>query len=70
MLPVMVLSVASYTQVSTIVGDAFKAHSSPVAICKWGAVAQSVERATPGEEVLDLIPAVAARSLLIGSMSL
>ena len=34
-----------------------------------GAVAQSVERATPGEEVLDKdsIPAVATRSLLVGS---
>ena len=29
------------------------------------AVAQSVERATPGEEVSGLIPAVAARSLLV-----
>ena len=34
-----------------------------------GAVAQSVERATPGEEVLGSIPAVAARSLLVGSVS-
>ena len=34
-----------------------------------GAVAQSVERATPGEEVPGLIPAVAARSLLVGSVS-
>ena len=33
------------------------------------AVAQSVERATPGEEVPGLIPAVAARSLLVGSVS-
>ena len=33
------------------------------------AVAQSVERATPGEEVLGSIPAVAARSLLVGSVS-
>ena len=32
-----------------------------------GAVAQSVEHATPGEEVLGSIPAVAARSLLVGS---
>ena len=31
-----------------------------------GAVAQSVEHAPPGEEVLDSIPAVAARSLLVG----
>ena len=34
-----------------------------------GAVAQSVERATPSEEVLGSIPAVGARSLLVGSMS-
>ena len=33
-----------------------------------GAVAQSVERATPGE-VPGSIPAVAARSLLVGSVS-
>ena len=33
------------------------------------AVAQSVERATPGEEVPVSIPAVAARSLLVGSVS-
>ena len=30
-----------------------------------GAVAQSVERATPGQEVPGLIPALAARSLLV-----
>ena len=34
-----------------------------------GAVAQSVGRATPGEEVRDSIPAVAARSVLVGSVS-
>ena len=34
-----------------------------------GAVAQSVERATPGEEIPGSIPAVAARSLLVGSVS-
>ena len=34
-----------------------------------GAVAQSVERAIPGKEVLGSIPAVAARSLLVGSVS-
>ena len=33
------------------------------------AVAQSVERATPGEEVPGSIPVVAARSLLVGSVS-
>ena len=36
---------------------------------KVGAVAQSVERATPGEEVPGSIPPVAARSLLAGSVS-
>ena len=36
---------------------------------KGGAVAQSVERATPGEEVPDSIPAVAGSSLLFGSVS-
>ena len=34
-----------------------------------GAVAQAVECATPGEEVAGSIPAVAARSLLVGSLS-
>ena len=34
-----------------------------------GAVAQSLERATPGEEVPRSIPVVAARSLLVGSVS-
>ena len=34
-----------------------------------GALAQSVERTTPSEEVLGSIPAVAARSLLVGSAS-
>ena len=34
-----------------------------------GGVAQSVERATPGEEVLGSISAVAVRSLLVGSVS-
>ena len=41
----------------------------PLLVFKGDAVAQSVERATPGEEVLDSIPAVAARSLLVGSVS-
>ena len=34
-----------------------------------GGVTQSVERATPGEEVLGSIPAVAVRSLLVGWVS-
>ena len=37
-------------------------------IRQGGAVAQSVERATPGQEVPGSIPAVAARSLLVGSV--
>ena len=37
-----------------------------VASAQGGAVAQSVERTTPGEEILGSIPAVAARSLLLG----
>ena len=36
---------------------------------KGGVVAQSVERATPVEEVPGSIPTVAARSLLVGSVS-
>ena len=35
-----------------------------------GGVAQPIERATSGEEVLGSIPIVAARSLLIGSVSI
>ena len=37
----------------------------------WGgaAVAQSVEHATPDEEVPGSIPAVAVRSILVGSVS-
>ena len=34
-----------------------------------GVVAQPVERATPGETVVGSIPAVAARSLLVVSVS-
>ena len=33
-----------------------------------GAVAQSVEHATPGEEVPGSVPSVAAGSLLVGSV--
>ena len=36
---------------------------------RGSSVAQSVERATPGQEVPGSIPAVAARSLLVGSVS-
>ena len=34
-----------------------------------GAIAQSVERATAGEDVVGSIPDVAARSPLVGSVS-
>ena len=45
---------------------------STLSLSLWGgggAVARSVERSTPGEEIPGSIPAVAARSLLIGSVS-
>ena len=35
----------------------------------WGRGSSAVERATPGEEVPGSIPAVTARSLLVGSVS-
>ena len=41
-------------------------------VCVGGggeAVAQSVERVTPSEEVVDSIPALSIRSLLVGSVS-
>ena len=41
-----------------------------VPLYRGGAVAQSGERATHGEEFLGSIPAVAARSLLVGSVSM
>ena len=41
----------------------------PPSLIRGGAVAQSVERTTPGEEVPGSIPAVAAGSLLVGSVS-
>ena len=43
-------------------------HSVSLSLSSGGALAQSVERATPGEEIPGLIPAVAARSLLVGSV--
>ena len=50
--------------------DVCSCYSLDVATCKKrGGVAQSVERVTPGEEVLGSIPALAARSLLVGSVS-
>ena len=43
--------------------------SMQVCVCGGGGGAQSVERATPDEEFLGSIPAVTARSLLVGSVS-
>ena len=40
----------------------------PISVAKGGAVAQSAERAAPGEEVVGSIPTVAARTLLVGSV--
>ena len=42
---------------------------TPLIPQQGGVVAQSVEHATPGEEVPGLIPAVAASFLLVGSVS-
>ena len=49
----------------------FKDAAGPynAALIEGGAVAQSVERATPGEEVPGSIPAVVSRSLQVGSVS-
>ena len=52
----------------------FASAASNIAVFKrleggGGAVAQSVELTTPGEEVLGSIPTVTARSLLVGSVS-
>ena len=44
-------------------------HKSSVDRERGGAVAQSVELSTPGEVVPGSIPAVAARFLLVGSVS-
>ena len=45
-------------------------YSKPASLWEGGGgVAQSVERATPGEENPGSIPAVAAHSLLVGSVS-
>ena len=63
--------------------DVVEARSHGVSVSMWnrqccllcfslgrgGGVAQSVERTTPGEEVVDSIPTVATRFLLAGSVS-
>ena len=38
-------------------------------INKGGAIAQPVERATPGEEIIGPVPAIATRFLLVGLVS-
>ena len=43
--------------------------SPSLLFCPGGRGSSAVERATPGEEVPGSIPAVAARSLLVGSVS-
>ena len=55
------------SRISLGFGAIFPSESSTIR--GGGAVAQSVERATPGEEVLCSIPAVATHSLLVGFMS-
>ena len=58
-----------YTEVSvrSVLPNCFQ--TSPLVKHAGGAVAQSVERSTPGEEVPGSIPPVAARSLLVGSVA-
>ena len=51
------------------VGVMFYFSNFTVLFAQRGAVAQSVERATPGEEVSSSIPSAAAHSLLVGSVS-
>ena len=46
----------------------WNSYTSSFIVCHKGR-GSSVERATPGEEVPGSIPAVAARSLLVGSVS-
>ena len=43
--------------------------TNPFFVEQGGSVAHLIKRETPGEEVLSSKPAVAARSLLAGSMS-
>ena len=52
----------------SIISDKAQQQDTPLSLSR-GAVAQSVERATSGEDVPGSIPAVAARSLLVKSVS-
>ena len=47
--------------------ESFEKH--PLTLLSGGRGSSAVERATPGEEVPGSIPAVAARSLQVGSVS-
>ena len=68
MLSFFFLLAGSFSSLSTEGGQVYPGMKDSLYI-EWGAVAQSVERSTPGEEVPGSIPAVAARSLLFGSVS-
>ena len=52
-----------------LIKDCLKDARLESAVISRGAVAKSVERATPGERVLGSMAAVAALSLLVGSVS-
>ena len=54
------------TRSGLAVSSAYPTHKQPLP--SPPTVAQSVERATPGEEVLGSIPSVATCSLLVGSV--
>ena len=75
MVPTFAGNQQSYLRVATenSLVNFFYVHSLHFHMCVLnfvgGVVAQSVERATPGEEVPGSIPAVATRSLLVGSVS-
>ena len=75
MVPTFAGNQQSYLRVATenSLVNFFYVHSLHFHMCVLnfvgGVVAQSVERVTPGEEVPGSIPAVATRSLLVGSVS-
>ena len=58
-----------FLALSSIEHQGEKKNEGEKALVERGAVAQSVERATPGEEAAGSIPVVTARSLLVGSVS-
>ena len=65
--PCRVLVLIPQAQLGVLMVTTVSGSNSLTVLEGEGAVAQSIERATPGEEVLGSIPAVAARSLLVGS---